>query len=108
MFAGGKRISLSHCDERCHLCRSHVSQGEEHPDQKQRVGAVQQPQRAAHRPAASHLLHGCPRKRCQHGERLMGWTQLLPPAAAVQGAQCGHQHVAHHAGECNQIRQTFY
>lgn len=93
-----QRIVPCHFDELGRRCRSHVPQGEEHPDQKQRVGAVQQPRRAAHRPASSHLLHGGPRKRGQHGERLLGWTQLLPPAAAVQGAQCGHQHVAHHAG----------
>lgn len=77
----------------------HVSQGEEHPDQEQRLVALQQPGRAAHRPAAPHLLHGGPRQRGEHGQRVLGRTQLLPPTAAVQGAQCGHKHVAHHAGQ---------
>lgn len=77
----------------------HVSQRKEHPDQKQRLDAVQQPERAAHRAAAPHLLHGGPRQRGQHGQRLLGRPQLFPPSAAVQRAQCGHKHVAHHAGQ---------
>ncbi|XP_067463921.1 WD repeat-containing protein 54 isoform X2 [Thunnus thynnus] len=76
-----------------------VSQRKEHPDQKQRVCAVQQPQRAAHRPAASHLLHGGPCQCGQHGQRLLGRPQLLPPSAAVQRAKCRYEHIAHHAAQ---------
>lgn len=76
----------------------HVSQRKEHSDQKQRVGAIQQPRSAAHRPASPHVFHGGARKRGQHGERLLGRPQLFPPRAAVQGAQRCYKHVAHHAG----------
>ena len=76
-----------------------VSQRKKHPDQKQRVCAVQQPQRAAHRPAASHLLHGGPCQCGQHGQRVLGRPQLLPPSAAVQRAKCRYEHIAHHAGQ---------
>lgn len=81
------------------LLLQHVPQRKEHPDQKQRFGAVQQPRRAAPRATAPHLLHGRARQRGQHGERLLGRPQLFPPRAAVQGAQCRHKHVAHHAGQ---------
>lgn len=82
----------------------HVSQGEEHPAEEQRVRAVQQPERAAHRSEAPHPLHGGPRQRGQHGQRLLGRPELLPPSAAVQRTQRGYKHIPHHAGQATGLQ----
>lgn len=60
-----------------------VPQREKHSDKEQRVGALQQPERPAHRSAMSHLFHGGPRQRGEHGQRLLGRAELFPPTAAV-------------------------
>lgn len=76
----------------------HVSQGKEHPHEKQRIGAVQQPERAAHRSETPHPLHSGPCKRCEHGQRYLGRFQLFSPSAAVQRTQCSNKHISHNAG----------
>lgn len=60
-----------------------VPQRKKHSDKEQRVGSLQQPERPAHRAAMSHLFHGGPRQRGEHGQRLLGRAELFPPTAAV-------------------------
>lgn len=60
-----------------------VPQREKHSDKEQRVRAVQQPERPAHRAALPHLFHGGPRQRGKHGQCVLGRPELFPPTAAI-------------------------